>query len=143
MICPSCAHTIDPSDKFCRNCGAALAPAAERTGVASTPPGSATLADLASEFAKKLADTPENATAQYNLGLALLYQGSYAEAAANLAAVTEKEPEFADAFEKLAIALQRLGDIPAAVAALQRAVDLDPDNARLRSALTRLLPPNS
>jgi len=132
MRCPTCRQAVDEADKFCRNCGAALTPG-------GTPSrGSATVADMASEYAATLADAPEDATAQYNLALALLYQRNYGEAAANLAAVVENEPEFADAYEKLAIALQKLGDTPGAAAALEKAVELEPDNARLRSALERL-----
>ncbi|MGD8237046.1 MAG: tetratricopeptide repeat protein [Armatimonadota bacterium] len=132
MKCPACQHNVDEGDRFCRDCGAALGPRA------SAATGSATIADLASEYAATLADAPEDATAQYNLALALLYQGNYGEAAANLAAVVEREPEFADAYEKLAIALQKLGDTPGAVAALGKATQLAPDNERLRAALERL-----
>ena len=136
MQCPTCHNDIAPTDRFCRHCGAALAPEAPKQ-----PSGSATLADLVAQFGKTLADAPEDVTTQYNLALALLYQGNYREAAAHLAAVVEKEPEFADAYEKLAIALHRLGDIPGAISALERAVALDPDNTRLRSALIRLSRP--
>jgi Flp pilus assembly protein TadD len=135
MKCPTCQHDVDDADRFCRNCGTAL------TLAAAPPTSSATMADLASEYAARLADIPEDVPTQYNLALALLYQGNYGEAAANLAAVVEKEPDFGDAYEKLAIALQKLGDAAAAITALQKAVELDPDNARLRAALTRLSHP--
>jgi len=132
MKCPACQAEVDEGDKFCRRCGAAMAAEAKPTGM------SATVADMASEYAATLADAPEDVTTQYNLALALLYQGNYGEAAAGFAAVVEKEPEFADAYEKLAIARQKLGQSAAAIAALEKAVQLDPDNDRLRTALERL-----
>jgi tetratricopeptide (TPR) repeat protein len=138
MKCPTCQHDVDEADRFCRNCGAALTPGARRPPGPAPTSRSATVADMASEYAATLADAPEDATTQYNLALALLYQGNYAEAAANLAAVVEKEPEFIDAYERLALALQKLGDTAGAVAALEKAIRLDPNNARLRGALDRL-----
>ncbi len=138
MQCPECEHTVDQSDKFCRNCGASLAPEAGRAPGDARLASSATMADLASEYAAALVDAPKDATAQYNLALAMLYQGKYSQAATHLFAVVENEPEFTDAYEKLAIALQKLGDTAGAVTALKGALGLDPENDRLRAALDRL-----
>jgi tetratricopeptide (TPR) repeat protein len=114
--------------KFCGECGARL----------QATRGTATVAEMLAEYAKRVADKPADADAQYNLGLARLYQGQFEAAREAFAAVIELEPEFADAHLRLAECCVQLGRREEALTALQRAAELAPSDAKIREALQRL-----
>ena len=117
------------SDRYCRECGVRLGRSTR---------ASATVQDMARDFAAKLEDRPTDADAKYNLALAFLYQGDWEGACAELDAVVELVPEFAEAWERLAFARLKVGDADAALAALEKVVALDPSRRQARTALERL-----
>ncbi|MFQ6097640.1 MAG: tetratricopeptide repeat protein [Armatimonadota bacterium] len=129
MKCPACKADVELSDKYCRECGVRLT----RSGRAT-----ATVQDMARDFADKIDEQPQDADAKYNLALAFLYQSDWENACVELEAVVELVPEFADAWERLAFARLKLGDADRAIAALQRVVSLDPTRRQARAALERL-----
>jgi tetratricopeptide (TPR) repeat protein len=129
MRCPSCKAEVAASDRYCRECGVRLGRSTR---------ASATVQDMARDFAAKIEDRPADADAKYNLALAFLYQGEWQNACAELDAVVELVPEFTEAWERLAFARLKLGDVDAALVALEKVVALDPSRRDARTALDRL-----
>jgi tetratricopeptide (TPR) repeat protein len=116
MKCPSCGKDCPDEDRFCGGCGVRL----------SVEAGTAAVDDMILELRRAIAERPRDADAHYNLGIAYLYRGMFAEAASALQAVTELTPDFADAWERLGLALIKLQRPRDALTPLRRALELDP-----------------
>jgi tetratricopeptide (TPR) repeat protein len=76
-----------------------------------------------------LAAAPDDANAQYLVGLCRLQNGELEKAAAALARATELSPGFAPAHVNLAICYERLKDVERALASYDKALAIEPDNA--------------
>ncbi len=101
---------------------AAVAQAAERLRQGDT---AAVVASLTELVARK----PDDANAQFLLGLAYVRQQKYAEAKGPLTRVIELNPGFAGAWLELAVSRRRLGEPEQALEAYEKALALDPKNA--------------
>ncbi len=128
MKCPACGTEAGEKMRFCGQCGARL----------QESEGTATVADMLTEYASRVQDKPQDADAQYNLGLAQVYQGQYEAALAAFQTVVQLEPDFADGHLRLAECCAKLGRDRDALAALQRAAELAPEDPKIRRALERL-----
>lgn len=131
MECPACGKIVSEADAFCRHCGRALRGTARRSR-------SATVDDLEREYRRWLAEKPRDADAHYNVGLANLYSGNYAEAAEAFRTVTELLPDESSGYEKLAIALAKLNQRDQALQCAKRAHQLDPANEAIRRLIKAL-----
>ncbi|HEY6000288.1 MAG TPA: tetratricopeptide repeat protein [bacterium] len=80
-------------------------------------------------FTRSLAVTRDNGDARYQLGQALLRQGRFPEALAQLTRSVELNPADPHAQNDLGVALSRTGGRAAAVAAFRRAIELSPTYA--------------
>jgi Flp pilus assembly protein TadD len=84
-------------------------------------------------------DKAADAAAQQNArGAALLKEGKFEEAAAELQKAAEAAPKSAIIQSNLGYALDRQGRIDEAVAAYRKALELDPENAIVRNNLANL-----
>jgi superkiller protein 3 len=84
-------------------------------------------------------DKAADAAAQQNArGTALLKEGKFEEAAAELQKAAEAAPKSAIIQSNLGYALDRQGRIDEAVAAYRKALELDPENAIVRNNLANL-----
>ncbi len=131
--CPHCGLEIEGEDTFCKHCGGKLASERQR---------SQTMDALAREFQHAVDEHPNDADAQYSLGLALFYNQHWAEAEMHLRRVTELTPGFPDAYARLIVCLARLGRGDEAVAAAKAglaAAPEDEDLLRLKSQLDELM----
>lgn len=124
MKCPSCGKECPDEDKFCGACGARLN--GTSTGAVD---------DMILELRKAVAEKPRDADMQYNLALAYLYRGMFAEAAATLEIVVELVPDFPDAWEQMGLALIKLQRLDEALVPLRRALELDPTRENVASAI--------
>jgi tetratricopeptide (TPR) repeat protein len=88
---------------------------------------------------KVLGQKPEDTFARYNLAIAYRLAGNDEMALEQFAKVAELQPDFADAFYEMGVIHAKHGRRPEAVAALTRAFELDPENARTRRLLERLV----
>jgi len=131
MNCPACDREIGAEDAFCKHCGL-------RLGEALKPSRSATVDDMEREYRQWLAEKPRDADAHFNVGLANLYSGNYAQAAAAFRAVIELLPEYAAGYEKLAICLAKLRRREEALAQARTACRLDPESEALRRLVRAL-----
>ncbi len=125
MKCPSCGKECPDEDKFCGACGARLDGA----------PATGAVDDMIVELRKAAADKPRDADVHYNLALAYLYRGMFAEAAMTLERVVELIPDLPDAWEKLGLALIKLQRMDEALAPLRRALELDPTRENVARAI--------
>ncbi len=131
QYCPKCHAEVAPDDNFCRKCGAPL-------GTKPSPQLSETVAQMAAEYSRQVRDNPDDAAARHSLGLAYMYGGDFAAAKEQFEIVVTLEPQFADGHAKLAMCLAQLGNVEAARRAISRALELEPDNARVREMAGRL-----
>lgn len=83
----------------------------------------------AERFQQAAQADPEDASALYNLALALDQAGDHARAVEVYKRAIEIEPDFADAHTNLAIALLETGDREAAAEWLRRAAEIDTGDA--------------
>jgi tetratricopeptide (TPR) repeat protein len=93
----------------------------------SPPPGGIMYKDAADAARKALALKPDWAHAQYNLGLALLADGQYAEAEAPLRRSAEQQAERPEPRAALGLALLGAGRADEAIAACRQAKQVQPD----------------
>lgn len=131
MECPACGKAVGEGDAFCRHCGRALAPVTRRSR-------SAAVDDIEREYRRWLAEKPSDADAHYNVGLANLYSGNYAEAVEAFRTVTELLPGEASGYEKLAIALAKLNRREEALQFARKAHQLDPASEATRRLVQAL-----
>jgi tetratricopeptide (TPR) repeat protein len=131
MDCPACGKPIQDEDAFCKHCG-------RRLGGVPRQSRSATVDDMEREYRHRLADKPRDADAHYNVGLANLYSGNYAEAAEAFGIVIELLPEDASGYEKLAITLAKLNRRDEALERARQACRLDPESGAIKRLVKAL-----
>jgi tetratricopeptide (TPR) repeat protein len=131
MNCPACDREISAEDAFCKHCG-------QRLGGPPRQSRSATVDDMEREYRQWLAEKPQDADAHYNVGLANLYSGNYAEAAEAFTVVIELLPEDAAGYEKLAVSLAKLRRYDDALVHARQASRLDPECEAIRRLLRAL-----
>lgn len=85
-----------------------------------------------------LAGNPDDATAQYNLGVTLIQLGKLNEAVERFSEAVRVRPDYAKAHQNLAIASVQMGDYRRAIAHCDRAVAL---GAKVQPRLLELLKP--
>jgi len=90
------------------------------------------------EYRQWLADKPHDADAHYNVGLANLYSGNYAEAEKSFRVVVELLPEEASGYQKLAVALAKLERRAEALEQARCACRLDPECEAIRRLVRAL-----
>lgn len=129
--CSICGTKADAEAKYCPECGAGMGDGAE-------PDTSEAIRDMAREYANKVSEHPDDASARYGLGLARLYEQKWGQAAEQFAKVVELEPDYADAHANLAVCLMRLGRPDEALSAVERAMELDPNKKRYRKLRRQL-----
>jgi len=130
---PRCGLEVADGDAFCKHCGEKLA---------SRRQPSQTMEALAAEFQHVVNEHPNDADAQYSLGLALLYNERWAQAAEHLQRVIELTPDFADAYARLVVCLARMGRGDEAMAAAEEGLAVAPEHEdllRLKGQLEALL----
>lgn len=118
-LCKSCATTLSPSARFCRECGAAVT---EEPSVDESASTAAVQTAVASSPAKE----------QVNEGIALYEQGDYQGALDKFEKATEADPTLAAAWSDKGCALGRLGERDAALEAFNKALEFEPDNREAR-----------
>ncbi len=103
-FCKLCGTNASPSARYCRNCGAELAPAhpAEESSV--------------------------NAKELVNDGISLYQQGDYEGALNKFTKATEVDANLVAAWSDKGCALGRLGDCEGAIEAFNKALEIDPNN---------------
>ncbi|MFB3882126.1 MAG: zinc-ribbon domain-containing protein [Armatimonadota bacterium] len=123
--CPTCGRETEPGANFCPTCGASLV--------------SPAVAAMIQDAHKVLGQKPEDAFARYNLAIAYKLAGQDELAIEQFAKVAESQPDYADAFYEMGALYAKHNRRPEAVAALTRAYELEPENARVRRLLERLV----
>lgn len=118
--CPQCGRECPADMNFCPACGAKLQAI---PGVVGT---------MIEDYRKRLADTPNDADAHYNLALAYLKVKDEAAAEVHLRRVTELEPEFADAYAALGRILLHRGDMKGAIDELAKALQVEKNSPAVR-----------
>jgi len=131
--CPGCGAETAPTDRFCRDCGAALPDG-------GVPARSVTVDDLYAEYRQRSSDQPRDADAHYNLGLACLYQRRYREAVTHFEAVIQLLPSDPAGYEKCAVALCQLGEHDRALDVARAGLAAAPGTPVLRRIESRLAP---
>ncbi len=130
-VCSICGTPVEEDAKFCPECGAGM----EDEQEAAT---SATIRDMAQEYASQVLEHPEDAAARFDLALALIYDRKWGRAAEHLQQVLELEPDYADAHANLAVCFAKLGRPEPALEAVERAIALDPGKKRYRKIRRQL-----
>ena len=118
------------------------APAAEFYRIVDAASGLMTRGEFtaaAVEWAKALALQPEDASAHYNLGLALFQSGQTVRAIQEYESALQFSPDYPEAHNNLGSALSSLGRLDEAVVQFQKAVDLDPTRAGAQTNLATML----
>jgi len=82
-----------------------------------------------------IAESPDDATHRYKLGVVLSDQGRHAEAIEELSQARKLDPQHVEATVALGAAHARVGDLDEAVAVLEQAVSLEPGNPVARQNL--------
>lgn len=77
---------------------------------------------------KMLAENPDDANAQYLVGLCRLQNGELEAAASALSRAAELSPGFAAAHTNLAVCYEKLRDVDRALASYDKALAIEPDN---------------
>ncbi|MBM3499319.1 MAG: tetratricopeptide repeat protein [Armatimonadetes bacterium] len=131
MNCPGCGQDIAVEDAFCKHCGRRLDGAPKQSL-------SAAVDDMEREYRQWLNEKPRDADAHYNVGLANLYSGNYAQAVEAFLVVVELLPDEASGYAKLAIALAKLGRREEALARARHACRLDPESEAVRRLVRAL-----
>ncbi|MGD9494721.1 MAG: tetratricopeptide repeat protein [Armatimonadota bacterium] len=130
-VCSMCGTEVQAEAKFCPECGVSLRNDDEA-------PASATIRDMAQEYASRVLEHPEDTAARYDLGLALMYEHKWGRAAEQFEEVLEREPQYADAHANLSVCRARLGQPEQALEAIERAIELEPDKKRYRKIKRQL-----
>ncbi len=112
-FCKLCGTNASPSARYCRNCGAELAP---------TPPPTENPTPPATE------EKPVEAKDLVNDGISLYQQGDYEGALSKFTKATEVDAKLVAAWSNKGCALGRLGDCVGAISAFNRALEVDPNN---------------
>ncbi len=122
--CSTCGSEVEAGANFCAKCGASM--------------HSPAVAAMIHDALKTLGQTPEDASARYNLAIAYKLAGSDDMAIEQFTKIAELQPDFADAFYEIGALHAKYGRRSEALAALTRARELDPDNRRVIRLLERL-----
>ncbi len=127
--CPSCGAECEEAMNFCSACGARLmviSPAVSR---------------MIEDYRSRLANSPKDANAHYNLALAYLEAKDERLAEEELRRVIELEPEFADAYVRLARLYLGQGKQDAAKSELERALKVAPDDPTAKRLMDSIINP--
>jgi spermidine synthase len=92
----------------------------------------------AAKMSEHLAGDPDDATAQYNLGVALIQLGRLKDAVTRFSEAVRVKPDYAKAHQNLAVAFVQRGDYQRAITHCDRAVAL---GAKVQPRLLALLKP--
>ncbi len=130
-VCSICSSPVEEDARFCSECGASMEDEQDA-------PTSATIRDMAQEYASQVLEHPEDTAARFDLALALMYDRKWGRAAEHLQQVIELEPDYADAHANLAVCFAKLGRPEPALEAVEQAIALDPDKKRYRKIRRQL-----
>jgi len=89
-------------------------------------------------FAKLSEQYPDDFMIQYSLGIALMFEGNYAQAEIQLIKITELNPSFVNVYDTLATLYERLGRLDQTYAMLDKLVSVNPDGAIADRARVRM-----
>lgn len=128
-VCKVCGAVVADGARFCHVCGASIAESEEENPA---------ILEMVEQFKNRLREHPEDATAHYNLALALIMLGRFGAAVQALEKVIQLEPSFLDAHFQLVRAYVALGNFEEARNALSNMERIAPNNSKTKRA-SRLL----
>lgn len=129
--CNVCGSRAPKGAIFCPMCGARLE-LGESEGV------NPAVVEMVEQFSKRVSEHPEDATAHYNLALALIMLRRWGAAAQALEKVIQLEPSFLEAYFHLVRSYIALGNLNAAQVVVSQMMCQSPHSEKTKRALKLL-----